>query len=67
MTHFGPELSRFAVMHKRAMLFPLECHLQDVPQGPKCEYSPMPKLRVSNSSVSLDGYGAGPNQDRGIP
>ena len=28
MTHFGPELSRFAVMRKRAMLFPLECHLR---------------------------------------
>jgi hypothetical protein len=23
----------------------------------------MPKLRVHNFSISLDGYGAGPNQD----
>ena len=27
----------------------------------------MPKLRVANFSVSLDGYGAGPNQDLGNP
>jgi dihydrofolate reductase len=27
----------------------------------------MPKLRVHNFSISLDGYGAGPNQDRDNP
>jgi dihydrofolate reductase len=27
----------------------------------------MPKLRVHNFSISLDGYGAGPNQSREIP
>lgn len=27
----------------------------------------MPKLRVNNFAISLDGYGAGPNQDRDNP
>jgi dihydrofolate reductase len=27
----------------------------------------MPKLRVHNFAISLDGYGAGPNQDRNAP
>ena len=27
----------------------------------------MPKLRVHNFAISLDGYGAGPNQDRNSP
>ena len=27
----------------------------------------MPKLRVHNFAISLDGYGAGPNQDRDAP
>ena len=31
------------------------------------EELPMPKLRIHNFTVSLDGYGAGPDQDRDNP
>jgi len=31
------------------------------------EYWPMPKLSVACFSISLDGYGAGPNQDKDNP